>query len=281
MRRVPAPLAAAGGSAAAATLLAAEGWLAARSRPEDVEGPILRKMTLSAGGEPLRYLVLGDSTAAGRGCQVGRGVAVPTAERLAGRHSVTLHNLARSGARVADVLREQAPQARGLEPDVVLVSVGGNDAMHFTPLRVLRRQLDALLALLLDLPPRPAAVVSSAPEMGSIPRFGQPLRRLIGWRGRRVSRELEAAADRHGAHYAPLDRTEGPRFYRERSLFAADRIHPSGHGYAVLAAALGPMLDAAVTEPSKGPPGHTRSNTDSRPPGLTRRSPPTSRGSGR
>lgn len=190
--------------------------------------------------------MLGDSTAAGRGCEAGRGVAVPTAERLAARRRVIMHNLGRSGARAADVLREQVPRAARLAPDVVLISAGANDAMRGTPLRDLRHELDALLAFLLAQPRPPVVVVVSAPEMGSIPRFQQPLRRLIGWRGRLVSRELEAAANRRGAHYAPLDRLVGPRFYRDRSLFAPDCIHPSTRGYELLAATLAPALGAVV-----------------------------------
>ena len=74
---------------------------------------------------------LGDSTAAGMGAS-GLGASLPrqVADRM-GR-AVRLTVLARSGARIADVLRIQAPALARLAPDVVFVSVGANDATHLT-----------------------------------------------------------------------------------------------------------------------------------------------------
>ena len=79
------------------------------------------------------YVVLGDSTAAGRGANYANGIAVRTARHLARSRPVLLVNLAVSGARVADVARDQLPAAVRLKPDLVLLAVGANDATHFTP----------------------------------------------------------------------------------------------------------------------------------------------------
>jgi acyl-CoA thioesterase-1 len=239
-------------AAAAVLLLAAEGWLAARHRPEDTGDPVLEPHTWTGEDPSLRFVVLGDSSAAGRGSADGRGMAVATAARLAPAHRVTLINLARSGARARDVLREQAPLVAGLAPDLVLISVGGNDAMHGTTLRDLRRDIDALLRLLLEVPPAPSIILISAPDIGAVPRFRQPLRQLIGRRARQVSRVLETAAARHGVGYAPLDQLAGARFHHDRALFADDGLHPSGHGYAVLSEALIPFVDAAVNARAAG-----------------------------
>jgi hypothetical protein len=64
----------------------------------------------------------------------------------------------------------------GLAPDLVLISVCGNDAMHGTTLRDLRREIDALLRLLLEVPRAPSIILISAPDIGAVPRFHQPLR---------------------------------------------------------------------------------------------------------
>ena len=87
---------------------------------------------------PLRYVVLGDSTGAGRGAPYERGIAVATARGLGARRRVTLTNLAVSGARLDDVRSEQLPGAMRLRPQLVLVAAGANDVTGLTRLGAVR-----------------------------------------------------------------------------------------------------------------------------------------------
>ena len=87
-------------------------------------------------GEPLRFTVLGDSTAAGLGAgSPQHAYATVLSERLGERGwRVELTAFGLSGARVADVLNDQVPAAIASDPDLVFVGIGANDATHFTSL---------------------------------------------------------------------------------------------------------------------------------------------------
>src|SRR5688500_20212669 len=68
--------------------------------------------------EPLTYVILGDSTAAGIGGNYESGIAVATEKALGAQGRVTMTNLAVSGARMRDVRRLQLRDAAALRPDV-------------------------------------------------------------------------------------------------------------------------------------------------------------------
>ena len=81
-------------------------------------------------GEPVTYVVLGDSTTISQGGDYDKGYARSSARFIASKQrEVTFYNLGESGARAADVASAQAPKARELRPDIVLIAVGANDVM--------------------------------------------------------------------------------------------------------------------------------------------------------
>jgi len=177
---------------------------------------------------------LGDSTAAGVGVsdpddtlarQVALGLDRP----------VELHVLARSGARLSDVLLDQLPAVARLRPDLVLVSIGANDAVHLTGAAAFARDWDRLFV------PRDAQLVAlGIPDMGSPPRLAQPLRALVGWRARRLNARGAPRLGRDGgATYVDIAAATGPAFRRDPGrYFSADRYHPSAEGYRLWAEAV-------------------------------------------
>ncbi len=198
-----------------------------------------------AGGEPLRFVVLGDSTGAG----VGAGDAshaFPTllAERLAaGGRRVELRVFAVSGARVRDVRIHQVPRAVDARPDLVFVAIGGNDATHLTGLKGLREDMGAALDALVA---TGATVVVSGPGAMNTPNFLPPLRQLIGWRGRSVEAAIERAAEERGLATVQLRERTGELFTGDPETFFSDDFHPGPAGYAAWAEAIGPVLERAL-----------------------------------
>jgi lysophospholipase L1-like esterase len=194
---------------------------------------------VGGGGAPLRMVWLGDSTAAGIGAtSPDRTVALRVAASL-GR-AVDLTVLARSGARVEDVVRHQVPAVAASRPDVVLVSVGANDVTHLTSTRSFRRRYARLLR---GLPSTAEVVLLGVPDMGSPPRLAQPLRAVAGWRGRRLDREVRSAAAAAGASYVDIAGRTGPLFRSDPDrYFSADRYHPSDEGQMVWANAVAAVL---------------------------------------
>jgi lysophospholipase L1-like esterase len=194
------------------------------------------ELVLDRPGAGRRVVWLGDSTAAGVGASTAAG-ALPSqvADGLAAP-GVSVGVLAVSGARVADVLADQVPKVAGLQPDLVLISVGANDTIHLTGRGAFRHSYEELLRAL----PRGVPVVLlGVPDMGAIPRLAQPLRAVAGWRGRNLDAEVRWVAARTGAIYADIAGPTGPPFRRHPDrYFAADDFHPSDAGYGLWAGAV-------------------------------------------
>ena len=192
------------------------------------------ELVLDRPGEGRRVVWLGDSTAAGIGASNSAG-ALPSqvADGLAGP-SVSV--LAVSGSRVADVLGDQVPKVAGLEPDLILISVGANDTIHLTGRGAFRHTYEKVVRAL---PSGVPVVLLGVPDMGAIPRFAQPLRAVSGWRGRNLDAEVRQVAARTGAIYADIAGPTGPPFRRDPNrYFAADDFHPSNAGYGLWAEAV-------------------------------------------
>ncbi|HUQ38763.1 MAG TPA: SGNH/GDSL hydrolase family protein [Acidimicrobiales bacterium] len=189
---------------------------------------------------PLRVTWLGDSTAAGVGASSPEN-ALPRAVARLGRRPMTITSLAVSGARVADVLRDQVGRLPSDDPDVVFLSVGANDAVHLTGRRTFRHEYQALLEVL---PKHSRVVVLGVPDMGAVVRFAQPLRALVGWRGGQIDHDVRARARRAGATYVDIAGATGPAFRRHPDrYFAADRFHPSDAGYRLWAQAVVEVME--------------------------------------
>jgi lysophospholipase L1-like esterase len=204
----------------------------------------------TSGGEAdaakaLRFVVLGDSTATGRGAPYERGIAVRSAKHLAASQPVTLRNLGVSGARFGDVRREQLTAAAYRAPDVVLIAAGANDVTGLTRLGSIRKDLRAIADRLRAARCDVAIVVTGSGDVGSAPRLAQPLRTVAGWRTKQVNGAIEAVAREQGLVYAPLAKRTGRRFRADRSLFAADGFHPSAAGYGAWMAVIEAALDRA------------------------------------
>ncbi len=200
----------------------------------------------SGEARPLALVVAGDSTAAGVGASgvdttAGGRLAALLARRL-GR-AVRLTGIGVSGARAGDVEGQLGTLAAGLRPDIVVVLVGANDAIHRTSLGDVERQITA--AVTRARATGAAVVVGTCPDLGAGRALPRPLRDLAAWRGRAVARVTARAARRAGARTVDLEALAGPAFRADASTLARDRWHPSDHGYAVWAEALAPETLAA------------------------------------
>jgi len=211
--------------------------------------PKTRTRTETLGsGPPLRYLVLGDSTTVAEGGSYDRGIVLETARHLARGRSVEVINVGVTGARMADVRREQLPRASGLRADLVLIDAGANDITHLTPSASIERDLVAIIETLLDENCKTRIVVTGSPDMGAPPRIPFLLRGLAGFRSRRLNVMAQRTVTRYNLTFAPIADRTGPLFRSDRTLFAADRFHPNDRGYATWIPVLNEALDSALTK---------------------------------
>ena len=206
---------------------------------------------------PLRFAMLGDSTAAGYGVErpedtPGAMLSVALAEHT-GR-PVLLANVARVGA-CSDRLHEQVDQllAGGDAPQVATIMIGANDITHRLPPVEAARQLGEVVTRLREV--GCAVVVATCPDLGTIRPIQPPLRWLARRWSRRLAKLQAAAVCSAGGRSVPLGTLLGPEFAKRSELFGPDRFHPSAEGYATAVAAVLPALAAAswqiVREPDR------------------------------
>ncbi len=200
--------------------------------------------------EPLRFAMLGDSTAAGQGVHRARqtpGALLASGLAAVAERPVELRNAALSGARSDDLERQvtQILSDPAWVPDICVVMIGANDVTHRMPATQSVRCLSAAVRRL-----RTAGaevVVGTCPDLGTIEAVYQPL----SWIARRASRQLAAAqtigAVEQGGRAVSLGDLLGPEFAANpRELFGPDNYHPSAEGYATAAMAVLPTLCASL-----------------------------------
>ncbi len=238
-------LAAAG---AGAGVLAAEMWAAARRRYVPAgSAPAVEGDFGERGAEWVRLVVLGDSTGAGVGViRTEETVGGVLARRLAGpRRRVRLAGAAIAGSGSGD-LGPQVSRALLGRPDVAVLLVGATDATSGTSLGAVRQNIsDAVRRLRAA---GAAVVVGTCPDLGASRAFAQPLRRVVAWRGRRVAATTAAAAEAAGGVAVDLGQRVGPVFRADPASYCEDGFHPSADGYRLIAGALLPAVDEAVSQ---------------------------------
>jgi len=181
------------------------------------------------GENPLRLLVLGDSTSAGVGASTQQhGLPGNLARELGGRlgRGVEWRAVGESGATSRDLIERFLAEAVSASVDLVFLSVGANDALGLRSRAAFGRDIRHLLAALREASPEATILMSSLPAFFRFELLPNPLRRNLY----RHSRSLEGEARRivgttPNAHMSPP-----PPPYSE-GFFASDLFHPSEQGY--------------------------------------------------
>jgi lysophospholipase L1-like esterase len=239
------------GAAGLAGVMWGEAKLAERRIPIATEAPpVSHDTTWTAPGvsstrPPIRFAMLGDSTAAGYG--VYRDRDTPAAQIAIGisevaRRPVHVSNVAVVGAESPD-LPAQLERLGLSRIELAVIMIGANDVTELTKPGVavpfLEDAVRRLRARGVEV------IVGTCPDLGTIRPIAQPLRAYARRLSRKMAREQTVAVVRAGGRTVSLGDLLGPIFEKRAELFSADRFHPSEEGYAEAARAVLPSaLDA-------------------------------------
>ncbi len=210
----------------AAPVLLAQGRRLRRDTPQlpDAAAPWSGTVT---GDEPLRLLVIGDSTAAGVGAET-QDDALPgnLARELAAVTSrgVTWRAVGRNGATARDLITDHLEDATAEHWDVVFLSIGANDALGLRSRGAFARDIRSILTRLRAV--SPVVLVSSLPAFFRFELLPNPLRFNLYLH----SQNLEGAARSIVASMTGVHMSPPPPPYTE-GFFATDLFHPSASGY--------------------------------------------------
>lgn len=186
-----------------------------------------------------RYVAIGDSQTEGLWDVGSDGTLIGFADRLAARldalyPGLVYANLAVRGRRIADVLDDQLPRALAMEPDLVTVCVGMNDATR--PGRLFGKALADLDEVYARLADSGATVVTTTfPDIAAI----LPVGRVLAPRVRQINAVITRAAERHDLRLVDLFHAES---MRQPDTWSSDRVHGSTRGHELFAAAAAEAL---------------------------------------
>ncbi|MEK7105659.1 MAG: GDSL-type esterase/lipase family protein [Patescibacteria group bacterium] len=178
----------------------------------------------------MRILIVGDSTAVGVGTS---GPSTSIAGLVGTRYpKAEITNFGVSGAKVKDLIK-QLETVEGTY-DLVMVHIGGNDIVRFTPLDELK--IDIRTALDLAASHGKHVLVTTTGNIATVRLFPAPTRWIFRPRTLKV-REIfmsAAAATNGDARYTDLfrERAQDPYATNPQKYYAADMFHPSDAGYA-------------------------------------------------
>ncbi|WP_416970742.1 SGNH/GDSL hydrolase family protein [Streptomyces sp. 4F14] len=203
--------------------------------------------SLAPGGDEIRLVVVGDSTALGIGVgHAGQAPGAVLGQWLAeetGR-AVRVWVYGRFGATTVS-LAGKVEQAARVRPDLVVVLTGANDSLLPVPLGRAARALGRHVRRLVG---EGAAVVAAvSPDAGCGDALPGPLGRFLSMRCRRLGRLQARHALRAGARIVSF-RDDDFRTHRSR-LIADDGFHPSAAGYELHAGRLMHAMLASLPAP--------------------------------
>ena len=167
----------------------------------------------------ITYLALGDSAAQGIGATSPRsGYVGVLAERISKQSGKTVRvvNISKTGAKMSDYLREQAPKIKTFQADVVTIEIGANDVAKFNP-ETFRTDFKKVLQTLPD-----GSYVSNMPLFNSRPASTDKAKQASVI----IAEELQAYPK---LHFVDLQK----QTQENQSIFgfAPDLFHPNNLSY--------------------------------------------------
>ncbi len=181
------------------------------------------------GPKTLSVLGVGDSTIAGVGVK-------DAAHGLIAQFSLALHEstdrgvswraYGASGSTTEDALSKFLSPASEVSADIVLVSLGANDAKNLKPLNATVERFDTLMGELHKAHPTAVLIFSSLPAFYLFPTLPQPLRSIIYAHAQAIERRIRPRIEAF-----PFALMSPPPPGYHDTFFAVDGFHPSEDGY--------------------------------------------------
>ncbi|MBC5824779.1 MAG: SGNH/GDSL hydrolase family protein [Candidatus Eremiobacteraeota bacterium] len=181
-------------------------------------------------------VVFGDSLALGTGASdASRGFAFVLYGRILARTpSALITSYAIGGARVADLIDEELPQAAGHVATDVWVCVGANDVTHGTPPKRFRQDLQKLLRSIRRHWPQARLVIFGIPDVSRSPLFAGSGRADLSREAGVDNTAMHAVAAEYGGTFIDLFTFSRAAMDARRDL-ASDNFHPNDRGHRAIA----------------------------------------------
>ncbi len=195
---------------------------------------------------PLTIVFLGDSSVTAPGVEpLDLSWPRQLALHLARRFHVHATSVASGGSKARDVLETQVDAALSMDPDIVYVSVGSNDALRATPIPRFEAEYNEIVARLHTRVP--ALGLSGIGDLGTIPRLPEMVKGIARIRARAVDKAVARVAVQYpravkSNAWAVMESA----FATSPDMFGDDLFHASAEGHLVFGTVAKPMGDRLV-----------------------------------
>ena len=192
----------------------------------------------------MRYVALGDSYTIGTSVDAVERFPDQLARRIPGLELVA--NLGVNGYTTADLIRDELPALSGLAPGFVTLLIGVNDVVQDIPLVTYEANVVKIFDVLLAAVPVDRLVIVSIPDYTVTPAgadYGDPSAKSAAIVD--ANSTMERLAGERGVPFVDIyDVSLGAA--SDRSLVAADGLHPSGRQYAMWVERIEPVVDGLL-----------------------------------
>lgn len=203
----------------------------------------------SAQARSLRYVALGDSYTIGTSVDPNESWPSQLVARLAASSTqlALVANLGVDGFTSADVIDAELPRLGALDAEFLSILIGVNDVVQGVPAPRFRANTATILDALLQYAPARRIVAVATPDYTVTPegpRYGDRPRRSAGIRtNNAILQELS-----HARGIAFVDIYDlSLRASTDRSLVAADGLHPSGAQYGLWVDRIAPVVERLLS----------------------------------
>ena len=190
-------------------------------------------------GDPIRLLVIGDSSVAGTGiARLERGFAHQIAEALANLTGRAVEYRSHGfPSATAGTLRDHVvPNLPGRPVDAVVLAVGINDAKNWHTASRWKREFGSLIYALRARYPGAMVAWSQNMRFSKVPVLPWPLSEILSVRGDLFNAIATQLCRERGAHYLPRFENIGPE------AFTSDGFHPSEAAHRAWGEAMAALL---------------------------------------
>jgi acyl-CoA thioesterase-1 len=204
------------------------------------------KMNITEKRGPVIYAALGDSTGVGVGARQGGYVARLFKRIEEARPGSKLTNVCVSGAKTADVLRDQVEPALKARPTLITLGIGINDLGHQVDVETFARNYEAIIKRLKEA--GAPIVVTNIPDISLAPVVPQYARNEVSKRIALFNGRIDDIAARYNLLVVDSFKPTHEIISSHPEFFSDDGFHPSDAGYEYWAEAMWPTVKKAIGE---------------------------------
>ena len=189
----------------------------------------------NSNGTALKYVALGDSLTTGVGADTfNQSYSYIVAQKIVKpNQQIVLTPFATPGYKSRDVLTQYVDKAIQIQPDIITILIGVNDAHGMTPSTKEFASTYGTIVASLRNNTKARVYLIAIPAIGSNNVLWQPYRVYYSSRTQQFNAIIKDTAKRNGAKYIDLYTATKPYAATNTSYYSRDEFHPSAVGYAV------------------------------------------------